>query len=352
LLIGAPNGIIDLRTGELLQGSREHLISFSLGVPYDPNAKEPERWIQFLHEIFRSDSKSSKFSEQLMVKYLKRLAGYTLTGQTVEQIWCLLIGEGANGKSVLLNVFKHVFGDDYGKTVAFKMFELTGQRPSVGDGTEQLKHKRFVSAREAIEGLPLDEARVKAWTGSDDAAVRGMYTPYSEFKPELKLYLCANQKPTVKDDSHGFWRRVHVIVFPNVFDGKANPKDERLQEKLEAEAPGILKWMVDGSLEWQKHGLNPPAPVTDATAEYQNESDHITPFLDECCELAPDASCGATPLYDEYKRWATARQIPDSRRLSITEFGSRMKKRLGQKPDDGHRRAGNVYIGVRLKSRR
>jgi putative DNA primase/helicase len=345
-LIGARNGIIDLRTGDLLQGSREHLISMSLGVPYDPNAPTPERWIRFLHEIFRHEN---QFVEELLVRYLQRVCGYILTGLTDEQIWFLLFGPGSNGKSLVLNVWTYILGE-YAKTVSFKLFERTTQRPAVGDGTEQLKHKRFVSARETIEGAHLDEQRLKTLTGGDEIPARGLYVPYTEFKPELKLFLCSNHKPRVKDDTFGFWRRVHVITFPNLFvdDPQAaneQKRDDRLEETLKAEAAGILKWMIDGCLEWRQYGLEPPASVKDATAEYQAESDHIPAFVAACCDLATDATCQASPLYEAYQRWAVVEDIGAGERYSAKDFGTRMKKRF----KDEHTNAGTVYSGLRLR---
>jgi putative DNA primase/helicase len=337
-LVGVPNGIIDLRTGKLVESGREHLISLSLGAPFDPRATCP-RWEQFLHEIFRDEK--NPFQEQALVKYIQRVLGYLLTGLVTEQTWWLLFGEGSNGKSTLLNIIAYILAS-YGKTVSFRMFEEGRNRLSVGDGTETLVHMRFVSAREAIEGLPLDSERLKAFTGGDPLPTRGLYQAASEFEPDLKLFLCANHKPKVKDDSFGFWRRVHVVVFPHCFSGDA--KEDGLEAKLKAEATGILAWMVRGCLEWQGKGLVPPATVKRATAEYQSESDQIAEFISERCEEVSGAGTGAAAMYDAYSVWAFNRGIRGPDLLSGTAFGTRMKKRFSAE----HRKSGNVYLGVRV----
>jgi putative DNA primase/helicase len=334
-LVRVPNGIIDLRAGKLLQASRDHLISLSLGVHYDSKATCP-RWVRFLNEIFEADD--------LLVAYLQRVLGYVLTGSTHEQVWWLLHGEGSNGKTVLLNIVTYVLGE-YAKTVSFSMF-VRANRPSVGDGTEGLVDMRFLSAREAMEGARLDEARMKAFTGSDPIPARPLYCPIFEFDAKFKLFLCANHMPVATDNSHAFWRRVHLIPFLHCFIKRTKEHDENLEPKLKAEGPGILAWMVKGCLQWQRLGqLHPPSAVTDATTEYQTESDRLGSFLDECCEPVADATCPASALFKKYQRWADAQQIPDNQRLNATTFGTRMK----QKFDRAENSKGRFYKGLRLK---
>jgi putative DNA primase/helicase len=335
-LVGVPNGIVDLRKGKLLRASREHLISLSLGVPYNPTA-ECLRWEQFLQEVFEGDA--------LLIAYVQRVLGYALTGSTQEQVWWLLHGEGSNGKSVFLNVVAYVFGE-YGKTASFSMFERK-QRPQVGDGTEMLVGVRFVTARETIEGTRLDEARMKALTGSDPVATRPLYDHTFEFDPKFKLFLCANHKPVVTDNSHAFWRRVHLVPFPHVFVKGSPGHDEKLEEKLKAEGPGILAWMVKGCLKWQTLGyLRPPMAVTKATSEYEKESDQLGRFINECCDVARGATCGAGALFRRYERWAGEQGIPESERLNVTTFGNRMK----QKFDRDENSRGRFYRGLQLKT--
>lgn len=334
-LVGVPNGIIDLRAGKLLRASREHLISLSLGVPYDPKATCP-RWVRFLHEIFEGDS--------LLVAYIQRVLGYVLTGSTHEQVWWLLHGEGSNGKTVLLNIISHILGE-YAKTVSFSMFVRT-DRPSVGDGTEGLVNIRFLNAREAVEGARLDEARMKAFTGSDPIAARPLYGPVFQFDAKFKLFLCANHNPVVTDNSYAFWRRLHLIPFPHCFLKGTQEHDEHLEQKLKDEGPGILAWMVKGCSQWQRLGkLHPPPAVTNAASEYETDSDRLGTFLDECCKPLPNATCPASTLFERYQQWADAHQVPQNQRLNATTFGTRMK----QKFDRDENSKGRFYKGLRLK---
>jgi phage/plasmid-associated DNA primase len=97
-------------------------------------------------------------------------------------------------------------------------------------------------------------------------------------------------------------RRVHLIPFLETI-----PPDERdpnLAENLRDEWPGILRWMINGCLEWQKNGLKPPAAVREATEEYLQAEDTMSIWLDECCELVPSAFTTSTVLYGSWKAWA------------------------------------------------
>ena len=331
LLVGTPNGVLNLRTGRFRRGRPEDMLTLSTGVVYDPEAKCP-RWKRFLREIFRGDME--------LVRYVQRAIGYSLTGLTTEQIWWLLHGTGANGKTTFVNVLKYVLGT-YARTIPFNAI-LLPERP-IPDDIAGLVGKRFVCASEAIEDRHLNEGRIKALTGGDPFPVRRLYEEWFEFKPELKLWLCCNHKPAVKDSSYGFWRRVHVLPFTQRFEG--DRRDPYLEQKLIQEGPGILRWGIQGNRAWLKGGLRPPADVLLATEQYQQESDQLGEFLAERCEIDPAEAVSATQLYGEYCQWVLSRNVPYADRLSLTAFGTRMSDRF----DKAHRQQGNVYCGLRLR---
>jgi putative DNA primase/helicase len=332
-LLGASNGVLNLKTGDISPGEREDLISLCLGVPHDPEADCP-RWKRFVSEVFGGD--------ETLVEYLQRVLGYTLTGFTTEQVWFLLFGDGANGKSTLLNVVGHVLGD-YAKTVPFSMFELP-QRSAVPDDVATLVDRRYVTASESIEAAKLNESRIKMLTGGDRIPARPLYGQWFEFDPHLKLFLSCNHKPKVADDSHGFWRRVHVVPFTKRFDGEH--RDERLTESLEAEGSGILNWMLEGCLLWQCGGVKPPPSVLVATSEYESESNPLNDFLAERCQVGEAFTASANRLFEAYRSWATSSDSFTTAPLTGTAFGRWMGKCFRKQ----HRSDGNVYIGVRLKA--
>ncbi len=330
-LLGTPSGVIDLKTGERRDSCRHEMVSLSLQVPYDPTAY-CHRWEQFIGEVFGGDTE--------LIEYLQRVLGYTLTGRTNEQVWWLFHGEGANGKSTLLEVVSHVLGD-YAKRVPFSMFELS-HRSGVPDDIATLVNKRFVTASESIESAKLNEARIKAMTGGDRLTARPLYGRWFEFDPEFKLFLCANHRPKVSDDSYGFWRRVHVVPFTQRFE--VDRRDQALSEKLKAEGPGILNWLIDGCLLWQMDGLQPPDRVRGAVAEYERENNPLHEFLAERCEQGERLECAARTLFEGYLEWFRSVR-PGEKPLSETAFG----KRFGQLFSKRRTSQAHTYQGVRLK---
>jgi putative DNA primase/helicase len=333
-LLGAPNGVIDLRTGGLRPGVAADRITFAVGVPFDSDATCP-RFEAFLSEIF---------SGQLdQIRFVQRFIGYCLTGETREQVLALLHGLGANGKSTLLNVLARVFGD-YAHNMPFGTIER--QRQSIPNDLAALAGKRFVTASETNDGTRLNEARVKALTGSDPISARFLHGEWFTFQPCAKFLLAVNHKPSVHDDSPGFWRRIRLIPFTQSFDGST--RDDQLEAKLFNEGPGILQWAIRGCLEWQARGLDAPLSVLNATNEYQRDSDALGEFIEHACEYSTDAAVRASEFYDAYQRWADKQRLARHDRLSAKDFGRRMAERFSRRKT----MTGWIYEGVKLATDR
>jgi putative DNA primase/helicase len=253
------------------------------GVHYAPGEDCP-RFKRFITEIAAGDVE--------LASYIERTAGYDLTGHVNEQIVRMWIGRGSNGKSTLMRALLHVWGD-YADVAAFSTFERTSQRSSIPNDLAALVGKRLVWASEAREGASLDEGRLKSISGGDRLRARFLGQEWFSFDPACKLVLLVNHRPSVSDDSFGFWRRVRLVPFDGTFAA-----DGGLEGQLRTEAPGILAWAVRGCLDWQRHGLGHPERVLQATAHYQAESDPLRAFLEEDCEADAGAEIAASELYD------------------------------------------------------
>ena len=288
-LLGVANGVVDLRTGKLRPGKPCDKITLHTDVEFDPRAKCP-RFDRFLEEIFGDDAD--------LISYVHRAVGYSLTGDVSEQCFFCCHGEGANGKTTLLNVLRHVIGD-FACNLPFSAFELKA-RSAIPNDIATLPGRRFATAIETDESAQLNEPRIKALTGGDPITARLLYRDLFTFDPVAKFWLSFNHRPAVADDSHGFWRRVHMIPFNRQFDPGTEPD---LAAKLRAEAPGVLAWAVRGYLEWQQHGLQPPATVVAAIKTYREESDPLRDFVADRCTLHPDAQITVADLWSEYLDW-------------------------------------------------
>ena len=325
-ILAAPNGIIDLRSGILRPGRRCDRVTVQSPVIYDAEASCP-RWEQFVREVCDSDP--------ALVSFVERAVGYSLTGDTSAQCLFLLYGTGANGKGTFVNTLAAVLGD-YAYAMPFSTVELH-QRAAIPNDLAALVGRRFVVASETTDGARLNESRLKALTGCDPVTARFLHSEFFTFQPVAKFWLSVNHKPIVRDDSHGFWRRLRLVPFMKTF-----PVNPALGNELRAELPGILAWAVRGCLAWQRDGLDVPQVVTAATEQYKNDSDPLAAFLDEACEQQPDAEVRASELFEHYKRWADGQGLSDRERLQSTGFGRKVSERFRH----SHTRTGKVYFGL------
>jgi putative DNA primase/helicase len=329
-LLNCLNGTLDLRTGELKPHRRKDLITKLAPVRFDPVASCP-RWLEFLNEVMAGN--------QDIIAFLQRAAGYSLSGSIQEQCLFILLGQGENGKTTLLETLKDLLGGDYVTQAAYETFSQKshGQIPS---DLAAMRGSRLVSLPDLDKGDRLHEALIKQATGGDQIRARYLYGKWFTYTPQFKLWLMGNHKPEIRDSSHGMWRRIRLIRF----GVQVAKQDTNLRPKLLQELPGILNWAVKGCLAWQKYGLGAPTEVHEATAEYRAEMDILGPFLNACCIRTPGAVVRAATIYEAYTQWATANgEVP----LTKPAFGQGLTERgIGNK----HGREGSLRVGLALKS--
>lgn len=315
-LFNVENGTINLKTGELQPHRRKDLITKLAPVEYDPEAAAP-RWEQFLHEIMCGDDE--------LVRFLQSAIGYTMTGNVGEECLFFCYGKGANGKSTLLEILRRVFGD-YGQQADFRTF-LTRRSEGPRDDLAGMHGARFIAASEADDQYGFDSTILKQLTGADTIRARHLYERSFEFKPKHKLWLAANHKPIVKEQTVAFWRRMRLIPFVATFT--ANQRDRGLRETLEKELPGILRWAVAGALQWQREGLKEPRAVRRATSAYREENDLLGEFFSAHCELIPNAWSATTQLYRAFTEWWLDTRGPRSAPVSLSWFSRMLSERDG-----------------------
>ena len=155
---------------------------------------------------------------------------------------------------------------------------------------------------ETEEGRRWAESKVKALTGGDKIAARFMRQDFFEFTPTFKLVIAGNHKPGLRSVDEAIRRRFHLVPFNVVIPPEQ--RDKSLGDRLRAEWPGILAWMVAGCIDWQKRGLAPPAAVTSATAAYLEAEDAMAAWLDETGTRDLEAWEATKELFASWKEWA------------------------------------------------
>lgn len=336
-LLNCPNGVLDLKTGRLAPHRRGDHLTRLCPTRFDPDARCPH-WEQFLCEIFvRDDGPDVE-----LIHYLQRLLGYCLTGDVSEHLLAVLYGCGANGKSVLVNVVRAVIGHEL-TCVAAPDLLLARNFDKHPCEIANLFGKRVVVCQEVGTGRRLNEALVKWLTGGDHLQARRMREDLWEFAPTHKAFLVSNHRPEIAGTDNGIWRRVRLIPFDVTIPPER--QDKTLTDRLIAEAPGILAWMVRGCRHWQEGGLREPDRVRMATEEYRTEEDVVGRFLCERCVVAPAAQVRSDALYSAFAAWSKTcgeQDVPSRRK-----FGEAMNGREGISRCTSN---GTIYRGVGLIS--
>ena len=316
-MVGLDNArqIIDLKSGVVRPAERSDFITKSLNAQELGQALKAQRWLLFLNEVFGDDPE--------LIFWLQRWCGYILTGSTVEQCFLFCYGFGANGKSVLIDTLRYVLGD-YARAIASET--LTETKRAAGSASPDLADligARLALTTETEEGVALAESLLKALTGGDTLTARKLYSAPTQFTPQFKIMMSGNHKPLIKGNDDGIWRRVRLLPFTKTFSG--NQRDTHLAEKLRAEAPHILAWMVEGCLAWQQDGLaDIPATIKAATADYKEDQDLIGAWLADCCQVTNQCEGLSTTLYTSYKFWCDTNGLMKS---SNRVFGRRLAER-------------------------
>lgn len=327
MLLNTPAGVFDLATGHAVpRGTR--LFTQVTGVA--PRPQRAPHWAQFLADVFDGDVG--------MIEFIQRLAGYILTGSTKEQKLFFLYGVGGNGKSVFLEVLEAIVG-----TYALNLpTEALMARRHEGHPTQYagLQGKRLAISGEVQDSARWDEVKLKQLTGDATMTARYMRQDFFTFKLTHKHLIAGNFKPRLKGDDAAMARRLVLIPFRQVFTG--GRRDNDLPTKLRAEYPGILQWAIDGAVKWVQDGLAIPGAVVNASRDYMTEQNDLEQWLQDCCEITPDAFITTAAAYASFQRWkeANGERAPAKR-----AFSDRLGRRFSMK----RRNSARGFLGFQLR---
>ena len=298
-LLNVQNGTIDLSedTPKFLQHAPDMLLSKICNVNYNPAASCKE-WEKFLGQIMQGN--------QEKIKYLQKIAGLSLTGNTQEETCFILYGSTTrNGKSTFCETLIYLLGD-YALTMkpeSLAIKQNTDSRQASGD-IARLAGCRFCNASEPPKRMLIDTALLKSLLGRDSITARHLHQREFSFIPKFKLVININYLPAITDDTVFTSGRINVISFDRHFEPEE--QDKHLKDKLRqnSELSGILNWCIDGLRMYRKEGLYPPAAVQQATETYRTDSDKIGNFIKECLtETGKNSSIKS--VYEVYSTWCS-----------------------------------------------
>jgi len=294
-LLCVLNGVVNLRTGELMQPhDRKYRMTKLAPFNFNLKAKCP-RYKEFQKRIFDGDEE--------MIAFNRRWRGYGLTGRVGAQKVRINKGKGANGKSVDMNLARRIGGDNAISVKARMFMRKQDSAENQLDSFVQLVGKRACYVGEIKQSDVLDDAKIKEVSGGDECQYRVYFkTEPNSFFPQAKLEFRTNYKPgTTTDDA--LWRRLMVVEY-----GVVLPDDQKIEDfdqlLFEHEADGIGSDYVLGAIDQYEYGLMIPGDVTTQSKRYRDEEDLPHQFVTQWCQ-----AWGVTPaneIHRYYRRWSKA----------------------------------------------
>jgi putative DNA primase/helicase len=312
-LINVQNGVLDLRTGELLPHHPRYKMTRITNVKYNPDAECPV-WENHL-EMVQSDPR--------MRAYIQRLSGYSLTGRTSEKILSMFSGGHDTGKTTTLESIRHSLGD-YASVISASSLIIDpsgngGDRPR--SDLVSLQGARFAIAAEMESGQKLASALAKLISGSDTIKVRTLY------KEPINLI------PQFDAEDEALWRRIKVVPFMHHIP--LEDQDVYIMDKLRAEAEGIFAWCVRGSLDWREGGMRYPQEVLEATGLYRKEMSTFETCSDECFIFGETYSAPLDQCFIKYTSWCAKNNKRAETRPAFSKWLKEKRGVTGKRESSG-----------------
>ena len=297
-LLNTESGVVDLKTGELKPYEASYMISKNTNITV--SYEEPTVWLKFLNDIFDRPDKQETAE---IIDCIQYCLGYSLSGSIDQQCMFLCYGDGSNGKSTFTNIIDYILGDYSTTTSSDLLMQQKNAGNQVAYSLARLKGARFVQSSETEQGERLAEARIKDITGGTPISAQFKYGNEFTYIPDFKLWMCTNNKPIIRGEDYGIWRR--IFPFPFIRQFTEEEKDITLPKKLEQEAPKILGWCIKGFQKYIKEGKIPtPECIKQERVEYKKDMDVVSQFIYKNCIMIDNYYTPIKNFYDSYKFWA------------------------------------------------
>jgi len=343
-LFNAVDVTVDLRTGAAREHRPGDMITKVAGTSYTAQPDTPfeeTRFYRFLNEVFSEKPD--------MVRYVQQVSGYAMTDVTREEHFWLAHGQdGRNGKTTFFDITGKAMGD-YAVTGRTEMIVDHGNNLQKSFDLATMVGARRVTYRETKAGQKLNEDLIKELTGGDKGVMaEAKFKQPFRFNPHFKMFLYTNHLPPIEEVGNSMWERLRVIPFEECYivgkQGCHEPNPDLERELEESELSAVLRWMVNGAVDWYKHGLIEPEGIKLATQQYQEENDDFAQFLREEITVDKSFESSLKDLYDAYSKWWQGEhwEIPLK-----TTFGKSLVEH-GFKSRKSHGRV--MYRGLLIKS--
>lgn len=317
MLLGTPEGTIDLTTGILREPQRSDMITKQTLVA--PKRGPHPTWDKVIQRATKGDAETKA--------YFQRWWGYMLTGSCKEESMLMCVGAGASGKTKYLLV-ADILGEYMVDCDIALLMESKVERHS--SELASLEGARIIRTTEPEEGSRFNESILKRLTGREKITARRLYSECHTYTMQGKIIMGSNFRPSLKSTGEEIRRRIHFVDFPETIP--ESDRDYDLDKKLEAEYSAILQWMIDGCIEWQRIGLAKPESVKKSTGAYLDEEDTLAHWIEEKCTTGPNCKMLSGEAYKSYAEFI---ELHGEGVVSQKRFSQRMESRGFGKRKDG-----------------
>ena len=287
------NGVYDIETDTLHDHSPDEMYITQIPVTYDKNAT-CETLSKFITEIAHSYD----------IDTIYEFIGYCMIPDSTIQKAVMLVGDGSNGKSKLLNVIRMFIGNDNSSSESLHDLETDTYSKA------ELFGKLVNIFPDLASGMIFENSAFKMLTGDEGVirAERKYEHPFS-FKNTARLIFSANKLPPVPADNFAYFRRWILLEFPNKFEG--GNADKNILDKISTpeQLSGLFNAAIIGLKRLMKNGnYTSSKPTGEIESMYRINSDHISAFENECITYSSD-DCLKHILYEEYVKWCGLHEI-------------------------------------------
>ena len=327
--LGVPGGYVDLRNGGFYPHDKSKYITQHCSIAPDRLVDTP-KFDAFIREAL---------PDKALRKYMMRWLGYCLTGSTEEQKFAVLLGEGGNGKGVMMEIVRRIMGS-YAGAINMQVLLQDDRNNNKSPELAGLEGYRLITAEEASGHRRWDEGIIKQLTGESPVKARLLYKNEREFMPKFKLVVNTNEMPKLRSVGAAMRRRLAVVEFtqqPEV----VNPK--LVEQIMEHEATGVLHKLIQEARGWYEHGLPSTTALEEAVEEYLHSQDAFGRWADSMLEKGKDYSVTRKEAADSFYDWLPHKE----KHFDLRSFSIRLGKRSVH--ESSGRGDTRTYYGFRLK---
>jgi P4 family phage/plasmid primase-like protien len=335
-LLNCNNGVLNLKTLELVPHSPDFLFNYKLATNWNPEV-DSLAWVDFVGSCVGEDP--ADFSETITaLELLQIAAGYSLTGDTTAETMFYVFGPPRSGKGTFMTALQSLMGP-LSNTVNIGTLCSASKCDNQNFELAGLSLCRYVTVAETGRDTYLDSGRIKNLTGNDPIQCAFKFKDSFRYTPIFKIWVSSNHEVNVDAGDDAVWDRMRAFHFLN---SHKDCPDTSLKRRMIAGSEAVLLWCAQGAQAWfrlQEQGK--PMPRTDKMREYlkdrKDEADYVMQFLDDDGIAKPDYNSSGfdgynlnnyeavARIYGRFKDFCGINHI--DKFLSLRSFVSDLKRR-------------------------